>query len=192
MTKVPEPTARGVERLRSTGAAAVDPLAMRRCVSRFATGVVVVSYAGPDGPRGITVNSFTSVSLAPPLILVCVARSSRSHALLPGHPFAVNILGADQIAVARHFAGADPNLAIAWAEGPTPSVAGSLARLFCEPWERLDGGDHSLFLGRVVGLDHREGDALAYHESRFTSLRAPRGWLPNDGLLEQERHMAWM
>ncbi|WP_078656065.1 flavin reductase family protein [Streptomyces fulvoviolaceus] len=191
MTNSPEPAARLADRPQPTGAATVDPLAMRRCVSRFATGVVVVSYSGPDGPRGVTVNSFTSVSLDPPLILVSIARSSRTHTLLSGRPFAINILGAEQMAVARHFAGGEPDLTVTWDEGSVPSLDGSLARLFCEPWQRLDGGDHSLFLGRVVDLDYRDGNALAYHESRFTSLTAPRSWIPKE-LLGEEKYPTWM
>ncbi len=67
---------------------------LRACLSRFAAGVTVVTFAGPQGPRGLTVSSFTSVSMRPPLVLVCIARTARSHDELARQPFCVNVLGA--------------------------------------------------------------------------------------------------
>ena len=156
----------------------IDSAELRRCVGRFATGVVVVTYPTPDGPRGMTINSFTSVSLDPPLILASVARKARSHDLLIGSQFTVNVLNARQMHLAQHFAGGQTDIEIEWDLDPLPSLAGSLARIYCEPWDRHDGGDHSLFLGRVVGLDERDGNALAYHESRFTRVATPTPGLP--------------
>jgi flavin reductase len=147
---------------------------LRSCLGRFATGVAVVTFAAEDGPRGITVNSFTSVSMQPPLVLVSVARRARSHDALYGRPFCVNVLAAEQEPVARLFAGAhDASQAATavWREGPiAPRLAGVLAHLECRPWRDYDGGDHTLFLGEVAGFDYRDGDALGYHASRFTSI----------------------
>jgi flavin reductase (DIM6/NTAB) family NADH-FMN oxidoreductase RutF len=142
---------------------------LRSCLGRFATGVAVVTFDG-EGPRGITVNSFCSVSMDPPLVLVSVARSARSHELLRGTAFCVNVLAAEQEAVARQFAGG-PGDAAVWVDGaPVPRLAGVLAHLQCRPWRDYDGGDHTLFLGEVDDFAFRDGDALAFHTSAFTSI----------------------
>jgi flavin reductase (DIM6/NTAB) family NADH-FMN oxidoreductase RutF len=145
-------------------------LSLRSCLGRFATGVVVVTFDSEDGPRGITVNSFTSVSMEPPLVLVSVARRARAHDALFDRSFCVNVLGGEQERLARHFAGA-PAGEVDWArhEGP-PRLAGVLAHLECRPWRTYDGGDHTLFLGEVVDYDYRDGDALAFHGSQFTRI----------------------
>ena len=144
---------------------------LRSCLGRFATGVAVVTFSGPDGPRGITVNSFTSVSVEPPLVLVAVARTARSHDALSERPFCVNVLAAEQEAIARQFAGAGDAGAVIWAQGAAvPRLAGVLAHLECRPWRDYDGGDHTLFLGEVADFAYRDGAALAFHTSRFTSI----------------------
>jgi flavin reductase (DIM6/NTAB) family NADH-FMN oxidoreductase RutF len=152
-------------------AATMGPSAsLRSCLGRFATGVAVVTFQAEQRPRGITVNSFTSVSMSPPLVLVSVARAARSHDALRGRPFCVNVLGAEQEAVARLFAGASDGTAV-WEEGSVaPRLAGMLAHLECHPWRDYDGGDHTLFLGEVAAFDYRDGDALGYHGSRFTQI----------------------
>lgn len=115
-------------------------------------------------------NSFTSVSMSPPLVLVSVSRAAHSHDALRGSAFCVNVLGAEQEPLARLFAGAASGSAV-WHEGPVaPRLAGVLAHLACRPWRDYDGGDHTLFIGEVVDLDYRHGDALGYHSSRFTSI----------------------
>jgi flavin reductase (DIM6/NTAB) family NADH-FMN oxidoreductase RutF len=107
--------------------------------------------------------------MSPPLVLVSVARAARSHDSLRGRPFCVNVLGAEQEPLARIFAGSGPG-AVVWNEGPiAPRLAGVLAHLACLPWRDYDGGDHTLFLGEVSDFDYRDGDALGYHSSRFTS-----------------------
>lgn len=147
--------------------------AVRSCLGRFATGVAVVTFDGPDGRQGLTVNSFTSVSLDPLLVLVGIARSARSHDALLERPFCVNILGAEQEAVARRFAGGQ-EIELLWHEGElAPRLAGVLAHLECRPWRTYDGGDHTLFVGEVVGFDYRDGDALAYVTSSFTTIAEP-------------------
>lgn len=143
---------------------------LRSCLGRFATGVAVVTFESGAGPRGFTVNSFTSVSMSPPLVLVSVARAARSHDGLRGRSFCVNVLGAEQEEIARLFAGAEAGTAV-WHEGLiAPRLAGVLAYVECRPWRDYDGGDHTLFLGEVAGFDYRDGDALGYHSSRFTSI----------------------
>jgi flavin reductase (DIM6/NTAB) family NADH-FMN oxidoreductase RutF len=152
-------------------AAPPSPAELRACMSRFTTGVAVVTYATAGGPRGATINSFTSVSAEPPLVLVSVARTARCHDQLPGRPFCVNILGAEQEPLAMIFAGMPVPAGQAgprWAPGArTPRLLSPLAWVECEPWRCYDGGDHTLVLGQVTGLDHRDGDALSYAWSRF-------------------------
>jgi flavin reductase len=147
---------------------------LRGCLGRFATGVAVVSYAGPDGsPRGVTVNSFTSVSLDPPLILAALQRTVPSHDLLRGRCFTVNVLGAEQRDLAMHFAGRPrPSPHLAWADGEhAPRITGSLCYFECTPWAEYDGGDHTLFLGEVRHFDYRDGDALGFVNGQFTTIQ---------------------
>jgi flavin reductase (DIM6/NTAB) family NADH-FMN oxidoreductase RutF len=150
----------------------VEPHAFRSCLARFATGVAVVATDGPDGERlALTVNSFTAVSLDPPLVLVAIAKRARSHDALVGRPFAISVLGAEQERLARHFAGRPQDGPLAWDEArEAPCLAGSLAVLECAPWASYDGGDHTLVVGRVARLGFRDGDALAYFCGRFVPL----------------------
>ncbi len=152
----------------------IDGFALRSCLARFPTGVAVASVDGPDGPRGITVNSFTAVSLEPPLVLVSILKTSRSHDLFPGRPFTVNILGAEQEAVALHFAGRSQAGPPAWEEASDPPrLASALAIIQCAPWASYDGGDHTLVVGEVVDFGYREGEALGYFCGRFVRLETP-------------------
>lgn len=146
---------------------------LRGCLGRFATGVAVVGFTQPGGgPRGITVNSFTSVSMDPPLILVALQRTVPSHDLLRGRCFTVNVLGAEQRELALHFAGKPrPSLRPVWADGEhAPRIAGSLCYFECTPWAEYDGGDHTLFLGEVRRFDYREGDALGFVNGQFATI----------------------
>jgi len=151
-------------------------LSLRSCLARFATGVTVVTFATPGEPRGITINSFTAVSLEPPLVLISIARAANAHDLLVDKPFCVNVLGAEQEGLARRFAGASNGELPCWAPEcghEIPRLDGSLAFVECEPWRVYDGGDHSLVLGRVVHFDHRQGGALVYLASRFATIAEP-------------------
>jgi flavin reductase (DIM6/NTAB) family NADH-FMN oxidoreductase RutF len=147
---------------------------LRSCLGRFATGVAVVTFEGETGPRGFTINSFTSVSLRPPLVLASVARSARSHDELAGRPFTVNVLGSEQEALAICFAGGQ-QVQITWERGKeAPRLPRVLAHLECRPWRNYDGGDHTLYLGEVVDFDYRSGDALGYIAGRFVSIGEPQ------------------
>lgn len=155
-------------------AAGLDVLALRSGLSRFGTGVCVVTVAGEDGAHGLTVNAFTAVSLDPPLVLVSIDKKARGHRLLGDAPFAVNVLGVEQEAVARHFSGDPHPDRVHWARGTiAPTLAGALATFECRPWRTYDGGDHTLFVGEVVDFDYRGGDALGYFSSRFAKLEEP-------------------
>jgi flavin reductase (DIM6/NTAB) family NADH-FMN oxidoreductase RutF len=146
---------------------------LRRCLARFPTGVAVVTCWRPDGERhGLTVNSFTSVSLEPPLILVSVARKARGVEYLEGRPFTVNVLRAHQVPLAVHFAGRpDSELEVLWDDSPAvPRLRGALAYIECGPWQAHEGGDHVLYLGEVRDFDYCGGDALSFFCGRFGRL----------------------
>lgn len=154
--------------------------ALRQVMARFATGVTVLTTGGAHC-HGMTANSFTSVSLDPPLVLCCVARDARMHhAIRTERRFAVSVLAAGQRQVARHFAsrsrphGPAQFDAVAWLPGPltgAPLLSGALAWLECGLAAVYDGGDHSVFLGRVLGSARgTEKEALLFFDSGFHRL----------------------
>lgn len=165
-----------------------DAKELRRAFAEFATGVTVVTVGGPF-PRGMTANSFTSVSLSPPLLLVCVHNDAvMQQALHPARHFGVSVLGAAQEAVARHFAddsrpaGLQQFDPVGWSPGATtsvPLIGGALACFECEKWRVYDGGDHTILVGAVVGWNRPPAvnagstgpgtarDALLYFRGRF-------------------------
>jgi 3-hydroxy-9,10-secoandrosta-1,3,5(10)-triene-9,17-dione monooxygenase reductase component len=128
---------------------------LRSVLGRFTTGVTVVTAVGSDGPVGMTANAFSSVSLNPPLVLVCLNRYTQSGAEIrkAGH-FAVNILGEAQESLAGAFARWIPDRfdTIDWftAETGAPVLAGSLGYLDCTLHEEFRGGTHSILIGRVL------------------------------------------
>ncbi len=156
----------------------IDPQDFKATVGRFATGVTVVTTASPSMLHGMTANAFTSVSLDPPLVLVCVARRAWMHdLLLSAGSFAVNILAEDQAATATWFArpdrpfGAEQFARVGWrpaSRSRAPLLDGAVAHLDCDVHEALPGGDHSVVLGEVTRLD-RPVDAppLLYYEGRY-------------------------
>ncbi|GAB2725078.1 flavin reductase family protein [Arthrobacter bambusae] len=153
----------------------------RGSLGRFATGVAIVTFDGATKRHGITVNSFTAVSMEPPLVLVSIARNAKAHDELAGRPFSVNILGAEQKQLALHFSGR-PGPEPLWVEGDTaPRLSNVLAYFECTPWAAYDGGDHTLYLGEVADFNYRSGDALAFANSSFTTI--PESQLGMEDLL---------
>jgi flavin reductase (DIM6/NTAB) family NADH-FMN oxidoreductase RutF len=162
---------------RGTVTAIRDGNALRSVFGKFATGVTVVA-AGRDAPCGMTANSFTSVSIQPPMILVCVNRSAAIHeAVLECGSFAVSILSAHQEDVARYFANKSRPRGLAefgsvdWTPAPStgsPVLDGAIAWMDCSLAEAYDGGDHVIFLGSVLdsgwGPEH---DALLFFGGGF-------------------------
>jgi flavin reductase (DIM6/NTAB) family NADH-FMN oxidoreductase RutF len=145
--------------------------AFRAALGRYATGVTVVTTLNAQGPVGITANSFTSVSLDPPLVLWCPAKSSaRFSAFAAATHYAIHVLAADQIELCYRFSrsgvdftGIDP------AETPEglPLLHGCLARFDCAAHAAHDGGDHAILVGRVLRAFVRDGTPLLFWHSRF-------------------------
>jgi flavin reductase len=149
---------------------AIDPTTLRRALGSFATGVTVISYEVNGEACGTTINSFTSVSLEPPLLLVSVLRHGRAGAVLSDRPFTVNVLGHDQELAAQHFAGRpQEGFAVSWVSGErAPRLAENLAWFECAPWRTYDGGDHLLVLGEVIDFAHGpEAPALLFHRGKW-------------------------
>jgi flavin reductase (DIM6/NTAB) family NADH-FMN oxidoreductase RutF len=144
----------------------------RQTLGAFATGVCVVTAPNAKGADGITVNSFTSVSLAPPLVLWCLGdRSERFEQFSTAEEWGVSILAAEQADLASRFAGAGAQELAAreierLGEGG-PVLARALARLACRTTDRIRLGDHVVIVGEVCAFDSRPGDALTYFRSRF-------------------------
>ncbi|WP_253873886.1 flavin reductase family protein [Actinomadura rupiterrae] len=150
---------------------------LRRAFGTFATGVTVVTCGGPN-PHGMTANSFSSVSLDPPLVLVCVGRDATMNRMLRrSEYFGVSVLSAGQEPVARHFAGRRRALGAAqfdpvdWMPGEltrVPLIDGALAWFECRRWRDYDGGDHTIYTGRLLSMRRQEaGDALLFYDGRF-------------------------
>ena len=158
----------------------VDPKALRNAFGAFATGVTVITTRQPDGtPRGFTANSFTSVSLDPPLLLVCLAKTAHSAEVFSTAPhFAVNILAEDQKAVSGLFASraADKFAQCAWKPGPAdmPLIAGSLAQFTCQNHQLVDAGDHLILIGRIDHFATNEGQPLGYFRGNYFSVGLER------------------
>ncbi|NLU79174.1 flavin reductase family protein [Micromonospora sp. HNM0581] len=153
---------------------------LRAVLGMFATGVTVVT-SGRDLPHGMTANAFTSVSLDPAMVLVCVKRKSILHdTVLSQGAFAVSILSSGQEGLARYFASSSrPRDEREFATVPcqpgqhtgAPIVEGSLAWVECKLAAVYDGGDHSIFLGFILGTGRGDGsDALLFHGGRFCGV----------------------
>lgn len=152
-----------------------DSRAFRKCLSRFGTGVCVVSFSSDDGPRGMTINSFTSVSLEPPLVVISVAKAARSFPALIDAPFTVNILSGGQIDLALMFAGKPRGeRPVPWSTtSMTPRLDGCIAWIDCIPWRHYEAGDHELILGEVIDFAERPGEPLLFSSGAFHSLGSP-------------------
>ena len=165
------------------GTPGADPEHFRAAMARFASGVVIATTLDADGqPRGFTASAFCSVSLAPPLVLVCLGRAAECHAaFLAAERMAISILAPGQDEVARRFAtrGADKfgGGHMVAADDGLPVVRHAAAVLRGRLAERLPGGDHTILLMAVEGV-LLAGDAeaaLVHHARRFWSLGAGLG-----------------
>jgi len=149
-----------------------DTRAFRRALGQFATGVTVMTTEVEGKKAGVTANSFSSLSLDPPLILWSIARTSRSFPIFASAThFAVSILGANQVDVSQAFASSSENKFenVPWREGLSgvPVVEGAIATLECSTETTYDGGDHIIMVGRVERYTYTEGDVLLYVQGRY-------------------------
>ncbi|MFN8525278.1 MAG: flavin reductase family protein [Chloroflexota bacterium] len=160
----------------------VDPRAFRNACGQFATGVTVITVRDGDGARGMTANSFTSVSLDPPLVLVSVDLKNRTHTLLgPDSRFVVNILADDHVGWSDRFAGRHGDIQHQFEDVPhtltedgLPIIDGVLTALVCRVDAIHPAGDHSLFVGRVEQFHSRTDRApLLFYGGSYRAL-APK------------------
>lgn len=153
--------------------AAPDGLAMRRTMGHFLTGVAVVTTAHEGEAHGMTINSLTSISLDPPILMISLNFNTRTgDALAQSGRFAISILGAKQESIARRFAarGGDrfgPDGEFEYTESGLPVIAGALSQADCEVVADYTIGDHQVYFGRVTSCRDREGEGLAFNAGKF-------------------------
>jgi flavin reductase (DIM6/NTAB) family NADH-FMN oxidoreductase RutF len=154
----------------------VEPGHFRHALGQFATGVTVITTTTADGPVGVTVSAFCSLSLDPPLVLACLSRDRSMHRALRSAPgFGVSILASDQGVLARDFARpADRFAGVGHSPGRYgPHLDGAIAHLDCAVHEIRDGGDHVIVLGLVEALQVHAGEPLLYAQGAFLDLPGP-------------------
>jgi flavin reductase (DIM6/NTAB) family NADH-FMN oxidoreductase RutF len=165
----------------------IDPRMLRNALGRFATGVTVITTRAPSGKfEGLTANSFAALSLDPPLVLWSLSRRSPS---LPAFQevdfFAVNVLSASQVDLSHRFATPSANKyeGIRFDEGlgGCPLLKNALATFECESANKVDGGDHLIFVGRVQRTILRDGQPLIFSAGQYcTSLPLSKGQAESD------------
>ena len=151
---------------------------LRDVMGCYLTGVTIVTVAGINKiPYGLTVNSFNSVSLSPPLVLWSLdKRNDKLPLFRNSKGFAVNIMSAEQLALCQKFAAAENDrfADCDWCFGPfgQPVLAQSLASLECKPWAEYDGGDHTIFVGEVMSIKQAKGKAAAFYKGKLGHYEA--------------------
>lgn len=152
---------------------ATDPEAFKTALSRFASGITVVTVADDETMHGMTASSFASVSLDPPRVLVCLDKSSRTRALL-SDSFAINVLSADQENISRAFAGTGEkpfdSLDHQIGQNGSPLLHGALAWIECATSSIVDGGDHDIIVGDVTACNSGDGQPLIYFARAYRTL----------------------
>lgn len=151
--------------------------ALRHVLSRFATGVTVITTLHEGRRVGLTVNSFTSLSLEPPLVLWCLRRQSATHpAFAAAEYFAVNVLAADQRNLAERFAGRSERftgVALHAGRYGLPLLDGTVGTLVCRRDRVIPGGDHVVFIGAVLDCAARQGPPLLFLDSTYYPAISP-------------------
>ena len=152
---------------------AVDSKLFRRVMGRFATGVTVITAEAEGGVRGMTANAFMSGSMAPLLCIISVAKRARLHeALINAEHFGVSMLAQGQEAISQHFAGqgaSEPEVVFEHMNG-VPVLGGVCAAIAAMIEVRHDCGDHSLFIGHIVGMRDDGRAPLVYHGGKYATL----------------------
>ena len=157
----------------------VDEERFRRTCAQFATGIAIATISGSDGqPMGITVNSFVSVSCAPPLVLVCVDyRSSILPHFRSSTHYGINVLNDEQRDVSVRFSQPelDRFVGIGWKTGSAgvPLLDAVLATMECHITQTVEAGDHAIFIAEVVSADSAQGRPLLYFGSNYYASNVP-------------------
>ena len=161
----------------------IDPAAFRMAMSRFASGITIMSTLQGGVAHAMTANAFTSVSLDPPLVLVCVDKGVRMHAAVQECGYwAVSVLAAGHQPVAERFAKSGRDLysqfdGVGTVPGPKtgcPLIEGALSWLECRTWATYDGGDHTIVVGEVLSVgtdDSTDPAALVYYLGHYREVR---------------------
>lgn len=157
---------------------ALSPAQFRRALGSFPTGVCLVTTVGADGKReGMTINSFASVSLAPPLVLWSIRDDARSaDAFVMSRHFIISILSGEQKALAGHFARPSADKFEAYEAqfdaglGGCPRLAGCVATFECTTYSRYQEGDHTVMVGRVEALSTHDASPLVFHTGQMGSV----------------------
>ena len=162
---------------------------LRNAFGHFASGVTVVTTWHEGRPYGMTANSFVSVSLDPPLVLVSVDHRAHMHSFLTAAGrYGVSVLSEDQEAISEHFAGRlEEHLDVNFVTlGDVPLVEGALAHFVVEVTDPHPAGDHTLYIGRVEHFEFRQGRPLVFHSGRYHQLEnGTRQLWPSEGSLTQ-------
>ena len=159
-----------------THAETIDPAALRKTLSCFPTGVAVATTRARSGaPLGVTISSFNSVSMSPPLVLWSLARQAASLEEYRAHPgFAINVLAAGQEDLCRRFAGEERDrfAGLEWTEGAMglPVLRGTAAILECATHAIHEGGDHEILIGRVVAHAETDRTPLVFGKGKLVAL----------------------
>jgi 3-hydroxy-9,10-secoandrosta-1,3,5(10)-triene-9,17-dione monooxygenase reductase component len=159
----------------------MNPTSMRFALSHFGSGLTIITGMTDDGPIGFTCQSFSSLSLDPPLVTFSPSRTSTTWPLIrPLETFAINVLADGQTDVSNQFArsGTDKFRDVDWRPGQfgAPLIAGSLVTFDCRVWSEYDGGDHTIVAAEVIGAEVDADSArgpLLYYKSSYVSLVAP-------------------
>ena len=154
----------------------VDDAQFKLAMSHFASGVTVVTTEHEGTLYGMTVASFASLSLNPPLVLICIEKSVKSHdAIAAAEKFGVSMLAQEQSEISNRFASKkveDRFDGVSWSRGELgmPLLDGAICAIECRVHNQLPGGDHSIFVGEVVSVRTHEAKPLLYYRSGYREL----------------------
>ena len=153
----------------------IDDARFKLAMSHFASGVTVVTTTHGGKPYGLTVASFASLSLHPPLVVVCIEKNVRSHdAIAAAGKFAVNILSSAQADVSNRFASKSDDkfegLTTITTPDGVPLIPGALCTIECRVHQQVPGGDHSIFIGEVLDIATSDGEPLVYYRSGYRQI----------------------
>ena len=157
-------------------ASKVEPVALRLAMAKYATGVSIVTTLAPDHkPAGLTITSFNSLSLEPPLVLWSLGlTSSNLDVFKSSGKFAVNVLSTQLLETGRKFSRSDidkfSDVPVTLGQNGLPLIDGALVQMECVTEAQYPAGDHVLFLGRVINTSVSEGEPLVFYNSTFGAL----------------------